>query len=530
MKISSRIRQCVLSRLMFLSVVWLVVGCSSDEPFNIEGEGEEGSGRYLRIKLSMPSHTRSNPIGGEYGDGEEWGTDAENLIENLTLFVYRSDAGLNGIPATPLRYSLYVENDFEYKDDGSVEKTVLLKDFAPEAGDRLIVTANFGNLSYFKTLGDLRGHIVHSSWRQDDSPATAHLFTMANAYNTDGVITMIDREDDPAGTKSNPMKAMVSLERTAAKIDICFPESAMGDDRGLAYTAAENNDKLYLYDILPVNVAQVPSRLLKCVTDNVSEDFSCFDRYAYCADEMLGINGCQTNYVIEPKTLLKNGNNTQNDFTAWYGETSIDYVKKNYEDIFAKRGGINSRFSEVRIDPANSSNRRLTLTYANENTQHASLHHSEYLTGLLIKATYHPSKVYSDAKLTPDDDYACGETFYRYTSHLPNQKSYSIFFSSQSAAEAYSELHPDETGTITPYPGGECYYHGSIRHSNAYDAWDNHLCHPMEYAIVRNNVYIISFIFTGPGSPTPEFDDPESLKVNVYVRPWNLRRQSTILM
>lgn len=506
------------------------VACSSDAPSNGENTSAP-DGRYLRITLTMPApDTRSNPTGGEYGDGEEAASYEECMIENLTLFIYRGSDGPNSSGETSVIYSLYVENDFTVNPDGSIEKTVLLENFLPQSGDRIIVAANYGNLSYLKNLREIRGYISDKSWEQDDSPATAHMFTMANAFNDDGVITTYEAGTDPPGSKDNPLKALVSLERTAAKIDIRFPESAVGNDLGLTYRADDSDDILYLVDILPVNVAQTPSRLLKCVTTGISDDYSCFSQYSFCGDEMLGTDGCQTNYVIEPKTALKTSSVSASDLSAWYGNTSIEYVNANYPALFAVSGGIVSRLSETRKDPYNSDCRRLTLTYANENTQHASMHKAEFLTGLLIKAIYHPATVYADANLTPLESYEPGTTFYRFIPHAENISNTPLCFSSLSEAEKYNNANPLLKGTITTFPDAVCYYHGSIRHSNAHNAVDTHLCHPMEYAIVRNNVYIISFLFTGPGTPTPQFDDPESLKINVYVRPWNLRHQSPILM
>lgn len=531
MNISSAFWHCFRLCAIMMAAGISLVCCSSDEPSVIDGENtSDASGKYLRISLSMPSsHTRSNPSGGEYGDGDEGGSDAENLINDLTLFIYRAAEGPNAAPATPVIYSLFVEHDFVQNEYGTIEKTVLLKDFVPQEGDRLIVAANYGNISYLKTLGDLRNHIAYHSWQQEGSPATARLFTMANAYMSDGRIVITDGDPYLAGSKDHPFNAVVSLERTAAKIDIKFPASSVKNNIGLDYEAGAL-DRLYLIDILPVNVAQTPSRLLKCVTDNTSEDFSCFGKYTFCADETLGSNGCQSNYVLEPKTSAKNGNTSLSVLSSWYGLTSVNYVNSNYDTLFELSGGLTSKAPEFRIDPADSDYRRLTLTYANENTQHASQHVADYLTGLLIKAQYRPGTVFANASLKPDDEYTEGTTFYRYVPHVRGSENIAACFSSFAEAEKYRDANPDENGTITCYPDAICYYYGSIRHSNAFDASDNHLCHPMEYAIVRNNVYIISFLFTGPGTPTPRFDDPESLRLNVYVRPWNLRRQSSILM
>lgn len=519
-----------ISRACIILFYWVALGfclasCSPDDPF--AEEDADGNGKYMRIVLSMPRPTRSNPTGGEYGDGYDYYSEAEIKIDNLTLFFYKASDGPDGPSSTLIDYAIYVDSEFMQKPDGTIEKTILLKDFIPVAGHRVIVAANYGNISHIETLGGVRNFIAYDSWQQDNGPESATSFTMANAYNYDGVVAFKNGDRVLDGSADNPLSTSVTLERTAAKIDIRFPDSAIGDELGLDYKAGDK-DSLILADILPVNIAQAPAQLMKCVTLAASDDLSCFNTYSFGGNENIDANGAQLNYVVEPKTAVKSTSTPQESLSNWYGKTSVDYVSSHYDELFAASGGIASRLAYAKSYADDKDYSRLTLSYANENTQHASLHLSRFLTGILIKAIYRPEKVFADASLKEDNSYSCGKTFYRYAPDDNDDKA--VCFSSLTEAEKYRDLQIGKYGHIETFENAVCYYHAFIRHSRADNVAGIHQCDPMEYAIVRNNVYILTLKFTGPGAPTPDFNNPESLILDVFVRPWNLRRQSTLLL
>ena len=93
----------------------------------------------------------------------------------------------------------------------------------------------------------------------------------------------------------------------------------------------------------------------------------------------------------------------------------------------------------------------------------------------------------------------------------------------------YADSH---RGTLTEYPDGICYYNMWIRHANDNTADPGpDRRSPMEYGIVRNNVYRISFTFHGPGNLTPDNPRPtEHMRTVIYVRPWAFHRHPEIIM
>ncbi|MDE6422957.1 MAG: fimbria major subunit, partial [Muribaculaceae bacterium] len=64
--------------------------------------------------------------------------------------------------------------------------------------------------------------------------------------------------------------------------------------------------------------------------------------------------------------------------------------------------------------------------------------------------------------------------------------------------------------------GIKCYYNLWLRHYNDENA-DPQLSYPMEYAIVRNNIYRVALSFSGPGDPTPTMREPDTMQARIFV-------------
>ena len=89
---------------------------------------------------------------------------------------------------------------------------------------------------------------------------------------------------------------------------------------------------------------------------------------------------------------------------------------------------------------------------------------------------------------------------------------------------------------ISYYKGGVCYFPYWIRHE---DNGVNSLAGPMEFCIVRNNVYQVGVSGVNAlGYPLPFVTDPTTpveeenvfLQVQIYVKDWTLRKASGIIL
>ena len=80
-----------------------------------DGDGKPAEENYFRLTLHCPDAkaplTRSNPTGGENGDGYEPGQDYETRIDDLMLLFYRGTDGVNSPASTPVDKILYLDRD-----------------------------------------------------------------------------------------------------------------------------------------------------------------------------------------------------------------------------------------------------------------------------------------------------------------------------------------------------------------------------------------------------------------------------------
>ena len=104
--------------------------------------------------------------------------------------------------------------------------------------------------------------------------------------------------------------------------------------------------------------------------------------------------------------------------------------------------------------------------------------------------------------------------------------------------DAYAESSKDlyDDWSISFYKGGVCYFPYWIRHE---DNGVNSLAGPMEFCIVRNNVYQVGVSGVNAlGYPLPFVTDPTTpveeenvfLQVQIYVKDWTLRKASGIIL
>jgi len=515
-----------------------------------------GAGRnYISIGLYMDNRgTRSNPNGGQDGDGREPGHDNENRIYDLNFFFFDSDDGLNAPDDTPITNTLYIPLEgpgIDFGSDGGYQVITRPIDFAIEDGRCFITVANLGSqLTGLATLGEVRDHIIAQAWTPGSAVDGSDRFIMTTATDAGGESRVkVDAVNN--GAINSPYLAETSLERTAARIDLILKDSqvdATTAGQGIPYSVTDADDdthtelaKVHLLNILPVNLKQSGSYLLKRVTTSATADIACFNTVEYCGRETSDASQISTNYVVEPKSIEKAGDVDDATLSSWYGVTRAGGITaSSFDSALPLLTFMGNGKGAVRsISDAGELNRAMTLAYTHENTQHLNQHDSRFITGLALKAVYEPATVYrydasavGDNQFVEDSGYAYGSTFWRYTPARQEMRERgSLYFSSYDAANAYKTGHPEDIAEIVEYPGGVCYYNVWLRHSNK-NASDPHETCPMEYGIVRNNIYRAGFTFRGPGKPTPSFDlkEPSEVEFIIFVRKWLFKANSEITM
>ena len=120
------------------------------------------------MKWDQMAGTRTNPNGGQDGDGREYGINNENNIYNLNLILYdvddtdginnNSNPELNIHYLNEVNFSGLAANNYTYR-----TAVIEIENFLITSKTHLIVVANLGDLTSKEiiTLSELRNHIIH---------------------------------------------------------------------------------------------------------------------------------------------------------------------------------------------------------------------------------------------------------------------------------------------------------------------------------------------------------------------------------
>lgn len=545
----------------------LAAGCAQED-IDTAPTGGGGMSASSYVSLSFASQqstpTRSNPTGGEQGNGDETGQDYENEIKSAVAFFYQGSGtdGVNSSGTTPIM-AVATFNVGSYTEPGNgIDRTYTTTPQQVDLDDgtyNVLVVANPGAdwwTGQSLTLADVRNHIQTTAWTASESGYSDFVMTSA----ADATLTL------NSNPESDPAKATVNVERMAARLDYKAEASYTCTDP--AYTGAT----VEITGAALVNNLTAGSYIIKRVADDVNGT-----NLSYLGNETADENGAATNYVLDPWTASKNGNL----YGTWFMNGSSD---PNWWAGYVQPGTSVS-------DGAETWQR---IGYTLENTTAADAAGSDYSTGVVFKAKFNPQGV---------ANYTEGETFFAYgtkiyasmedmmagfygskfddldnitscatwgdvkqfitSTLLTNDPSgYNKYLEglaegkddSETVANASSltwgnymlnecgyskdengKVVLDQNGNVTrialqpygtrTYEDATCYYTWWVRHSNDNDDTKKGI---MEYAIVRNNIYklTVNSVYSLGG----EVPEEESLIVDVYVNDWLLLDNETLPM
>lgn len=559
----------------------LAAGCAQED-IDTATSGGGGMSASSYVSLSFASQqstpTRSNPTGGETGDGQEKGQANENEIKSAVAFFYQGSGtdGVNSSGTTPIM-AVATFNVRSYTEPGNgIDRTytTAAKQVDLENGTyNVIVVANPGTdwwTGRSLTLADVRDYIQTTAWTASGSDYSNFVMTSA----ADATLTL------NSNPKDDPATAEVDVERMAARLDYKTTGTYTCDDP--AYPGAT----VEITGAALVNNLTAGSYLLKRVADDVD------GVPTYLGNETPDA-GVQTNYVLDPWTAVKTSDN--NSFT-------IDGEVKTAEDLYGEWFGNISQnpndwadYVQPGIEVTVGTETWQRIGYTLENTTAAEEAGKRYSTGVVFKAKFHPQGV---------ANYTDGETFFEYGTKIyaSMENMMKNFYGSKfdeldalitncttwgdvkhfitstlltndpSGYNKYLEglaEGKDDTGAVSDvssltwskymlnecgyskdengkvvldqngkvtrialksygtrtYEDATCYYTWWVRHSNDNNDDAKGI---MEYAIVRNNIYklTVNSVYSLGG----EVPDDESLIVDVYVNDWLLLDNETLPM
>lgn len=562
----------------------LAAGCAQEDIGTTPtGGGGMSASSYVSFSFASPqgAPTRSNPKGGETGDGLETGQDYENDITSAVAFFYQTSEG-NGVNSGG---NTTIKAVVEFNTINKIDETQSGVDRIYATGAKqidlengkynVLVVANPGNDKWWTgkslTLADVRDHIQTAAWTVSESGYSNFVMTSA----ADATLTLESNpEDDPA-------TAEVNVERMAARLDYKAEASYTCTDP--AYSGAT----VKITGAALVNNLTAGSYLLKRVADDVNGT-----NLSYLGDETADANYVATNYVLDPWTAVKTSAN--NSFT-------IDGEVKTAEDLYGEWFGNISQnpndwadYVQPGTEVTVGTEKWQRIGYTLENTTAADAAGSDYSTGVVFKATFHPKGVANyqngatffalgthlfasmedmmtyvygadfsqfDDKINACDNWAAVKTFA--ASLLDNDPSgYKAFLQGQDEAQDLAQVKEslkwsaymlsncgysaslnetykvelDQNGIVTrnalqsygvrTYEDATCYYTWWVRHSNDNNDETKGI---MEYAIVRNNIYklTVNSIYS-LGNDVPGED--ENIILDVYVNDWLLLDPETLPM
>lgn len=521
--------------LLLILLACANTGCKDDTFLISSTEKEDGSGIYVSVMVntggSNVTKAGTTPTPGESGDGSQHGEGDENKISDLVLFFFQGEEtedgtrlGINSsnpekIEITPLHFSnneLYGGSSTDKYDAVYYSATKEVGEMGLQIGqtyDVLVVA----NIDYdpvkapfeIKTLQDLQNAAFTDIMEKIESNNKFAMSSAVSEFNAKGGINSVTIEAN--NSKNNPAVVRVDIERMVARIDCHI-------NKGGTYQVKERpDDEVRLESFIVINkyIANVDlgnnnnyySYWFKRVAD--TDNLSTNPDITYLGDETTS-NNIASNYVIGPMTLtppqiIDRTENFPYDHSLYYYKNNHSDWEKNWistTDLLSRQ--LTSTHNDVTYH---------FLDYVQENILPVDVLNQAngmayYCTGIVFKAQYRP------AGITTTDG-----TFYRYNGN---------FYASLDEIkkvignQSISENNLSQFG-ITKYQDGICYYTYFIKHAE--DGYDTTVS-PMEYAIVRNNIYQVNVTgINDIGSVTPT---DYRLNLECTVADWVLEDEITI--
>lgn len=342
-------------------------------------------GTFVTLTINTSATTRAIPTGGENGDAAEDGQTNENTISNLSVFFYQG-TDINQAISTnaAIAGSLYFSSS-----DITGNTTKTRKVIIPKGTYHVIVVANVGDLtSSFSTTSKVKevcDYLQKKAWTENGTSYYSQ-FVMASANDVSATL-------QATNTESSPAQIFVNIERLAARVDFMPSKSTDATEiNNYLVKDASNNAiaRVIINKIKLINRFTAGSYLLKRVAATTSAT------PVYLGNEESNANGVQTNYVLDPWTLLKTKTNLNGQhFDLLNGGSGTDIASSLYASYY------NSNFSMSSEDGVKSANLTYNgtnyyiLGYTLENTADKDNQLNGYTTGVMFETTYIPYRVVS---------------------------------------------------------------------------------------------------------------------------------------
>ena len=234
---------------------------------------------------------------------------------------------------------------------------------------------------------------------------------------------------------------------------------------------------------------------------------------------VMGVNGA---YLADPFTVDKNTD--KNLYSTWFYN---DYasINKNITEGTVASNVFTSLTADAAVDNTthDASKLGITLGYCFENAVKATKQSGEKSTGITFRG-----KIYDETGQAVGTVYKYKEGFYKTLDAIIAK--YKTDTNIQALSDANTtDVQVIRNAGIEVYTDGTCYYSSLIKHFEYPESTAAANRH-MEYAIMRNNIYVLqvssfSEIGTSTVVPAPGVDQTEKvyLKLMATIKPWIVR-------
>lgn len=393
-----------LGSALCLALMLVTASCSMHDDISDDCGRSDGKQQvYVKLRLTVPSQNQGtrakDPAGGEEnGEGREEGQSYENSITSALVFFYRSADGINSDASTPI-------DEYAYMTVTEGVTNVMQIELELDTKYNVLVVANPGDYSWVSTeegrnLGGVRNHICTQAWGGNDDEDYRD-FVMSSEYGGE-TITVTDENTSEA----NPATVGVTVERLAARVDYKTNQENN-------YLCGDALGSVNITGAVIINQLSAGTYLIKRVThgDDINADV------VYLGDEEPATGGMATNYVIDPWTLDKNAANAvlsdgNNNFELPNGQKVNAAGLYNPETYFQTiPDGTNPKtwagYCEEGTDMVGEGAGWKRIGYTLENTTLEENTSTNYNTGIVFKAQFHPAGVETN-----------GHTFFRYNTTI----------------------------------------------------------------------------------------------------------------
>ena len=409
------------------------------DDYDCENNIYNDANQYINVTISVSASdsypvTRS-PQGGEYGDGSEKGQERENVVDNITLIFYEDATGINtAAEATVACVQTYNVREFTPADYNNLAHTHKMGESSTLKGNEVLYTTGdqkmegtgleAGKTYKLLVVANANGDVnvnVGDKIKTEGSTIGLRDKVIGSIYTGTGTGVGIDAtnfvmtsENDATVTLTNPIikeaenKAIyyfscIHMERLAARIDFYTRGSEYKSEYGGYKYSVGSSDEDGFYvvtSVTPFNLYDENEYLFKRMQDNWSAE----PTTTYLGDETESVGETLGNYVVDPKTYLK-------DNEASHTLSYLSPIAQNMTDVSYTVTMNSNMSSEQKYFIGDDHN--IIIAYAKENTLMPSSYLKKYATGVAFETKY-----YANASATPKT-----HVFYYYLRHQGEEAS-----------------------------------------------------------------------------------------------------------